>query len=109
MLVHGDAHGWNTLDAGEGLFKFVDPEGLRSEPAHDLSVPMREYNVPLLAGDTLRLVRDRAEHLASLCEVDPEPVWQWGFIERVATGLANVRELEGDEGMAFLEVATRCL
>jgi len=36
-------------------------------------------------------------------------VWQWGFIERVATGLANVRELEGDEGMAFLEVATRCL
>lgn len=109
VLVHGDAHGWNTLDAGQGLFKFVDPDGLRSEPAHDLSVPMREYNRPVLAGDTMRLVRERAELLASLCEVDPEPVWQWGFVERVSTGLANLREFEGDEGMEFLEVATRCL
>jgi streptomycin 6-kinase len=109
VLVHGDAHGWNTLDAGEGTFKFVDPEGLRSERAHDLSVPMREYNRPLLAGDTARLVRERAELLASWCEVDAGPVWEWGFIERVSTGLANVRALEGDEGMAFLEVATRCL
>jgi len=109
VLVHGDAHGWNTLDAGEGTFKFVDPEGLRSERAHDLSVPMREYNRPLLAGDTPRLVRERAELLASWCDVDPEPVWQWGFIERVSTGLANVREFEGDEGMVFLEVAAHCL
>jgi streptomycin 6-kinase len=109
VLVHGDAHGWNTLDAGDGTFKFVDPEGVRSERAHDLGVPMREYNHPLLLGDTPRLVRERGELLASWCEVDPEPVWQWGFIERVSTGLANVREFEGDEGMAFLEVATRCL
>jgi streptomycin 6-kinase len=109
VLVHGDGHGWNTLDAGHGAFKFVDPEGLWSERAHDLSVPMREYNHPLLAGDTLRLVRERAELLASWCEVDPESVWQWGFIERVSTGLANVRDFEGDEGMAFLEVASRCV
>jgi streptomycin 6-kinase len=44
VLVHGDAHGWNTLDAGTGTFKFVDPEGVRSEAAHDLSVPMRAHN-----------------------------------------------------------------
>ena len=109
VLVHGDAHGWNTLDAGEYVFKFVDPEGLWSERAHDLSVPMREYNDPLLSGNTSRLVRERAELLASWCKLDPEPVWQWGFIERVSTGLANLRDFEGDEGIAFLEVATRCL
>jgi streptomycin 6-kinase len=109
VLVHGDAHGWNTLDAGGGRYKFVDPDGLRSERAHDLSVPMREYNVPLLAGDTQRLVRERAETLAGACGVDPEPVWQWGFVERVSTGLVNIRELGGGEGMDFLEVATRCL
>ena len=109
VLVHGDAHGWNTVDAGGGTFKFVDPEGVRSEAAHDLGVPMREYNLALLAGDTPRLLRERAELLASLCDVDPEPVWQWGFIERVSTGLANLHEFEGDEGMAFLEVAMRCL
>ena len=60
---------------------------------------MREYNGPLLAGDTPRLVRERAELLASLCDVDPEAVWQWGFIERVSTGLANMREFEGDDGL----------
>jgi streptomycin 6-kinase len=109
VLVHGDAHGWNTLDAGAASFKFVDPEGLRSEPAHDLSVPMREYNQPLLAGDTPRLVRERAELLASLCDVDPEAVWEWGYVERVSTGLAGLRDFEGDGGAAFLEVAARCL
>lgn len=109
VLVHGDAHGWNTLEAGAGTFKLVDPEGVVSEPAHDLGVPMREYNEPLLAGDTPRLVRERAEVLAGACGVDPESVWQWGFIERVSTGLANVREFDGDDGLAFLEVAARCL
>ena len=109
VLVHGDAHGWNTLDAGDGTYKFVDPEGIWSEPAHDLSVAMREYNRPLLAGDTPVLVRARAERLASRCDVDPEAVWQWGFVERVSTGLANVRHFADGEGAAFLEVATRCL
>src|ERR1700677_1219535 len=109
VLVHGDAHGWNTLAVGDGTFKFVDPEGLRAERAHDLGVPMREYNRPLLVGQTRRLARQRSELLAGLSGVDPEAVWQWGFIERVATGLANLRDFDGDEGMAFLEVAGRCL
>lgn len=108
VLVHGDAHGWNTVSAGSA-FKFVDPEGLLSERAHDLGVPMREYNGPLLAGDTQRLTWQRAETLAQLCDADPQPVWEWGFIERVATGLANLLHFEGDEGQAFLEVARRCL
>ena len=89
------------------MFKFVDPEGLRSEPAHDLGVPMREYNGSLLAGETSRLVRERAELLGRLCGVDPEPIWQWGFIERVSTGLANLRDFDDAEGLTFLEVATR--
>ncbi len=108
VLVHGDAHGWNTVVARGDHFKFVDPEGVRSEPAHDLSVPMREYNEPLLAGDTRRLTRERAEYLAQRCGIDPEPVWQWGYIERVSTGLAALRDFEGDIGLRFLEVAERC-
>jgi streptomycin 6-kinase len=109
VLVHGDAHGWNTLDAGDGTFKFVDAEGVWSEPEHDLAVAMREYNEPLLAGDTPRLVRARAEHLAERCAVDPDVVWEWGFIERVSTGLSNLRNFDNDNGAMFLEVAKRCL
>lgn len=114
VLVHGDAHGWNTLVAPDGGYKFVDPEGLRSERAHDLGIPMREYNGELIAGDTVRLTRARAELLAGRCSagadtvIDPEAVWQWGFIERVSTGLANLRDFDNDDGPTFLEVARRC-
>lgn len=109
VLVHGDAHGWNTLSSPGGRFKFVDPEGIRSDRAHDLAVPMREYNEPLLGGDTARLVRERAEYLAGTCGIDPEPVWQWGYIERVSTGLAGLRDFDDHSGEQFLEVAERCL
>jgi streptomycin 6-kinase len=109
VLVHGDAHGWNTLDAGMGTYKFVDVEGLCSEREHDLGVAMREYNDPLLLGDTPCLVRDRATFLADRCAVDPQVVWEWGFIERVSTGLASMREFDNGDGATFLEVARRCL
>lgn len=108
VMVHGDAHGWNTLRAPGGGYAFVDPEGIISEPAHDLAVPMREYNEPLLAGDTERLVRDRAEMLAARCDVDPEAILQWGFVERVSTGLANLRDFDDGAGRLFLAVAERC-
>lgn len=109
VLVHGDAHGWNTVDAGDGTYKFVDVEGLCSTREHDLGVAMREYNDPLLDGDTPSLVWERAETLATRCGVDPQVVWEWGFIERVSTGLANVRDFDNDDGATFLEVARRCL
>lgn len=108
VLVHGDAHGWNTVIAGDG-FKLVDPEGLASEPAHDLAVPMREYNAPLLAGDTPRLVWERAEHLGARAGVDPEAIWQWGYIERVSTGLLAVIDFDDGDADGMLEVAQRCL
>jgi streptomycin 6-kinase len=109
VLVHGDAHGWNTLDAGDGTYKFVDVEGLWSEREHDLAVPMREYNEPFVEGDAPVLVRDRADMLARRCGVDAQAVWEWGFIERVSTGLANVRDFDNDDGAVFLEIARRCL
>ena len=108
VLVHADAHGWNTLAAGNGTYKFVDPEGLCSDRANDLAVPMREYNEPLVAGDTARLVHERAEWLASRCDADVDAVWEWGFIERVSTGLANLRDFDDGSGATFLEVARRC-
>ena len=83
VLVHGDAHGWNTVAVGQSGYKFVDPEGIVSERAHDLSVPMREYNEPFLNGDTKQLVHERADLLATWANVDPEAVWQWGYMERV--------------------------
>ena len=92
VLVHGDAHGANALQdlacgSGQAQFKFVDPDGLLAEPAYDLAVTMREWSGELLAGDAVQLGRERCAHLGRLTGVDPQPIWEWGFIERVSTGL----------------------
>jgi streptomycin 6-kinase len=45
VLIHGDAHASNLLlkpdPDGDGTsFRLIDPEGLLSEPAHDLGVAL---------------------------------------------------------------------
>jgi streptomycin 6-kinase len=103
VLAHGDAHPWNTLlvpGDGPPRFKLIDPDGLLIEPAYDLAIPMREWTAELLAGDPLALGVGRCRRLAELTGVDPEPIWQWGFIERTSTGLLCMQlGLEGGPDM----------
>ena len=82
VLVHGDVHEWNALQAGDG-FKLVDPDGLLAEPEYDLGVMMREDPVELLDGDPWA----RARWLAARCGLDATAIWEWGVVERVSTGL----------------------
>jgi streptomycin 6-kinase len=107
VLGHGDAHAANTLAVpGErGRFKFIDPDGLFIERAYDLAIPMREWGAELLDGDPAALGRRRCEQLAHLTGVEAEPIWQWGFIERVSTGLLLHQLGQGDEAREFLTVA----
>ncbi|HTE61200.1 MAG TPA: hypothetical protein VK631_12685 [Solirubrobacteraceae bacterium] len=112
VLVHGDAHGANTLlvfDAPtprDARFKLVDPDGLFAEPACDLAVPMREYSRELIdARDTLHAARERCAHLSRLTAVRPQPIWEWGFIERVSTGLLALRIGREQLGSEMLAVA----
>jgi streptomycin 6-kinase len=107
VLAHGDAHAANTLavPGDPTRFKFIDPDGLFIERAYDLAIPLREWGDELLVGDPLELGRRRCERLARLTGVEPEPIWQWGLIERVSTGLL-LHQL-GQESLAkeFLTVA----
>jgi streptomycin 6-kinase len=105
VLVHGDAHSWNTLSA-DGEFKLIDPDGLFAEPACDLAVPMREYSRELLcAPDTLRAARERCSYLSRLTDVDERAIWEWGFMERVSTGLLALRIEREQLGSEMLAVA----
>ena len=103
VLAHGDAHAWNALRIpGQSAerFRFVDPDGLVIERAYDLGVAMREWSEELLAGDPVALGRRRCRRLADLAGVDPEPIWQWGLIERTSTGLLGLKVgLDGARGM----------
>ena len=114
VLVHGDAHAANALqDLGYGLgqarFKFVDPDGLLAEPAYDLAIPMREWSEELLAGDALQLGRERCARLGRLTGVDPQPIWEWGFVERVSTGLFVTWVGADQMGREMLDVAEALL
>lgn len=86
VLVHGDVHEWNALQAGDG-FRLVDPDGLRAEPEYDLGVLMREDPVELLDGDPM----ERARWLAARTGLDATAIWEWGVVERVSTGLLGTR------------------
>lgn len=106
LLAHGDAHAGNTLAAPgeEGLFKFIDPDGLFIEPAYDLGVLMREWDEELLEGDALELGLRRCDLLAKLTGAEREAVWQWGLMERTSTGLL-VLKLGMDGGREMLAIA----
>lgn len=96
VLVHGDAHNANALRAPERgpareRFKLVDPDGLLAERAYDLAIPMREWSGELLGGDVARLGSERCGLLACLTGVGTGEIWEWGFVERVSTGLLATR------------------
>jgi len=82
VLVHGDVHQLNALKDGD-QFKLVDPDGLLAEPECDLGTVMRGDPVELLHGDP----HERARRLAARTGLDPTAVWEWGVLERVASGL----------------------
>jgi streptomycin 6-kinase len=81
VLVHGDVHDMNALQAANGTFKLIDPVGLRAEPACDLGTIVR-CNPD--SGDDLRT---RAERLAARTGADATAIWEWGTIYRVTSGL----------------------
>lgn len=87
VLVHGDVHEWNTLQAGDG-FKLIDPDGLIAEPEYDLGIIMREDADELLAAPSVvEASWQRAQWLADRCGLDAIATWEWGVVERVSTGL----------------------
>jgi streptomycin 6-kinase len=102
VLVHGDVHQWNALEAGDG-FKLVDPDGLLAEAEYDMGIVMREDPLELLDGDP----HDRARWLARRCHLDASAIWEWGVVERMSTGLLNTKDQLQPVGRWMLAVADR--
>jgi len=99
VLVHGDVHQCNALEASGG-FKLVDPDGLLAEAEYDLGIIMREDPTE---GD----LRERARRLARETGLDETAIWEWGVVERVSTGLFATRVGLQPVGAEMLAAADR--
>ena len=112
VLVHGDAHANNALkvpgsgDGPDGQCKLIDPDGMFAERACDLAVPMREWSAALRPAP-VRLARERCSYLAEFSGAGERAIWQWGFMERVSSGMLLVEIGLEDEGWEMLAIADR--
>jgi streptomycin 6-kinase len=119
VLVHGDVHAFNTLQRPGSVpadvdFRLVDPEGLLSEPAHDLGViqarGVQGWLDELAASDAqqvLEKVIGSCRQASRITGIDPEAIWQWAYIEMVSTGLHVLRLGDHEEAGTFLAVADK--
>ncbi|EFH85916.1 aminoglycoside phosphotransferase family protein [Ktedonobacter racemifer] len=116
VVVHGDPHPANALQVlapragAESGYVFVDPEGFLCEPEYDLGVVMRDWNEELLAAaDPITLAHEYCELLAKESGLDEATIWEWGFIERVSTGLYICAYGSSEHGQPFFKTAQRLL
>lgn len=112
VAVHGDPHAGNAMrvpeprSGAESGFVYIDPEAFVAEPAYDLGVVLRDWTDEFLNGSARSLARHRCGLLARYSGFDGDAIWEWGFLERVATGL-YVLEFGAVWGQDFLDVAER--
>ena len=112
VVLHGDPAPVNTLTVprarrgAELGVVFVDPDAFTGDPAYDPGVALRDWCPQLLsARDPAGLLRGYCATLAAGSGQDPQAVWEWGFLERVSTGL-YARSLGAEELAApFLQTA----
>jgi len=116
VVVHGDPHPANALlvrtprAGAESGYVFVDPEGFLCEPAYDLGVILRDWNEKLLAAaDPLALAHQYCQLLAQESGLDEAAIWEWGFIERVSSGLYIWAYGSRQHGQPFFTTAQRLL
>ena len=109
VLIHGDAHPANVLEdpSAPGRFKLIDPDGMISEPAHDLAIPLRDWTAELMVEpDSVAVGLRWCAQLGRAGGVGTEAIWEWAFLERVSTGLF-LKRLGEPQGHHFLNIADR--
>jgi streptomycin 6-kinase len=107
VVVHGDPHPGNALRRADGTFVFVDPDGFVADPAYDLGVVLRDWCPALLAGDAAELADRYCGLLAEHTGIDAAAIREWGYLERVSTGLHILELGRPDLAAPFLETAER--
>ena len=108
VLAHGDPRLSKALidpTTDPIRFKFIDPDGVAIDPAYDLGLVLRDWNNDLEGRHAHDIARSRVRILTQRTQVPAEPIWQWAYINRVATGLSLLERGDVDQGRNLLRVA----
>lgn len=115
VFVHGDPHPGNLLavrsprsGAGTG-WCFIDPNGFVTDRAYDLGVVLRDWSGHLAGPDARGRLEAWCELLAAASGVDATRIWEWGYLERVSTGLYVLSFGAARAAAPFLRTAARLL
>ena len=81
VLVHGDIHEWNALQAGDGSYKLIDPDGLLAEAEYDLGVIARLEPAEVIRQAPMALER----RLAAMTGHEATAITEWAAAERLST------------------------
>ncbi len=107
VLLHGDAHGGNTLKAlASDDYKLIDPDGIFYEKAYDLGVLMREW-VEDYEHSPLERGKQRCEYLCSLTGVPKQAIWEWGYLQTVSTAFVLLQIGQIENGQKMLDIVER--
>ena len=112
-VVHGDPHPGNLLQiriarpGAESGFVFVDPDGFVAPRAYDLGVVVRDWCPQLSTGDARATAWGYCARAAAQTGAAAQAVWEWGFLERVSSGLYACSLGLADIGEPFLATAER--
>jgi streptomycin 6-kinase len=113
VVVHGDPHPGNLLAArvarpgAESGFVFVDPDGFVAPRTYDLGVVVRDWCQQLSVGDARATAWGYCAQIAARTGVAAQAVWEWGYLERVSSGLYARSLGLADIGDPFLATAER--
>lgn len=84
VLLHGDLHHANILDAGGGAWRAIDPKGVVGEPAYEVGALLRNPFPGLLSWrQPERILARRLEQLAEELGLDCQRLAGWALAQAV--------------------------
>lgn len=110
VVLHGDLHHHNVLQASREPWLAIDPHGLVGDPGFDVG-PMLYNPMTMTAEEIARLLPGRLEQLSDRIGLDTDRVIGWGFVMAMLSEVWNCEdhdEIDGRQLMVAQALATRC-
>ncbi len=87
VLLHGDLHHENILNAGVDSWLAIDPKGVAGEPAYEIGALLRNPFPHLLTWPDLeRVLARRLDILAEMLDFDRQRLLAWSAAQAVLSG-----------------------